>query len=310
MAEVGHAAALEGVDAHPLQLKRPVIAQHGLQTRDDFFGLLFFFGVGVPAQLEVDAPDVVALLVQQHALVGVKGRVEPEPALGRVVGLHDHVGDQKPVLEHTAFDVQAQVAANRAACAVGHHQPIGFDVERAVGRFHGEGGVVVMTRDGGDLVLPTNVGAEFERARDQHFLDVVLLQVDHARALVAGVGHQVELVNLVFFQKSAADVPAHAQLAGLIGNAQTVKDFERALGIADGTRTDRDGLVVIEHQHLEPLQACINRGGQAHGACANDDQGAALRRLGAQVVRRFVGIDGVDVSTHACVSIGQFFRRL
>ena len=39
-------------------------------------------GVGVPAELQVDAPDVVGLLVQQRRLAGVERRVEPEPALG------------------------------------------------------------------------------------------------------------------------------------------------------------------------------------------------------------------------------------
>jgi hypothetical protein len=31
-----------------------------------------------------------------------------------------------------------------------------------------------------------------------------LLQIDHAGAFVARVGHQIELVDLVFFQKGAA----------------------------------------------------------------------------------------------------------
>ncbi|MCY1375696.1 hypothetical protein D9M69_631290 [compost metagenome] len=107
VAEVLHAPALEGVDAGPFQLEFAVVAQHGFHAREDVFRLLLFFRVGVPAELEVDAPDVVALLVQQHALVGVERRVEPEPALGREVSLHDHVGDQEAVLEHMAFDVQA-----------------------------------------------------------------------------------------------------------------------------------------------------------------------------------------------------------
>ncbi len=226
MAEVGHAAALESVDADPLQLKRALVAQHGLQTRDDFFGFPFFFRVGVPTELKVDAPNIVALLVQQHTLLGVKRWVKPEPTLGRVVGFHDHVGNQESVLEHAAFDVQPQMTANRAACAVGHHQPVGLDVKRAVGRFHRQRGVVVMARHGGDLMLPADVGTQRQCTGDQHFLNVVLLQVDHAGALVPCVGHQVELVNLAFIEEGAANVPAHAQLAGLLGNAQAIQDFK------------------------------------------------------------------------------------
>ncbi|NJD33699.1 MAG: hypothetical protein FIA96_02480, partial [Betaproteobacteria bacterium] len=43
--------------------------------------------------LQVDAPDVVGLPVQQRRLVRVERRVEPEPPLGREVRLHPDVGD-------------------------------------------------------------------------------------------------------------------------------------------------------------------------------------------------------------------------
>ena len=190
------------------------------------------------------------------------------------------------------------MAADRAACAVGHHQPVGFDVKRAFGRFHRQRGVCVVALHSGHLVLPADVGLQFKCACNQHLLDVVLLQIDHAGALVARVGHQVELVDLVFFQKSAANVPAHAQATSLVGNAQTVQNFERALGVANGPRADRHGLVVVQHQHFKPLQTGINGRGQAHRPCANDDQRFALRRRGHQVGRRLVRINRVDVSTH------------
>ena len=63
-------------------------AEQRLHARDDALGLLLLVRVGVPAELEVDAPDVVGLPVQQHALARVERRVEPEPALGRHVVLH------------------------------------------------------------------------------------------------------------------------------------------------------------------------------------------------------------------------------
>ena len=296
--EIGHPAALKGVNTDPLQLKRPLIAQHGLQARDDFFGFLFFFGVGVPAQLKINAPDVVALLVQQHALFGVKWRIKPKPPLGRVIGLHDHVGDQKAVLKHTALNVQTQMAANGAARPIGHHQPIGLNVKTAIGRLYSQGGVVSTGRHGHHLVLPTQIGPQLLGARNQHFLNVVLLQIDHAGALVTRIGHQVELVNLFLLQKSAANVPAHPQLARLIGNAQAVQNFERTLGITNRARTHRNGFVIVQHQHIQPLQAGIYGGSQPHGACANHNEGLAQRRLRHQVCRGFVGVNRVDVSTH------------
>ena len=76
-----------------------------------FSGLLFLFLVDVPAKLEIDAPYAVRLLVQQGRLAAVEGRVEPEPALGREVGVHHHVGDQKVVLEDAADEIEAEHGA-------------------------------------------------------------------------------------------------------------------------------------------------------------------------------------------------------
>ena len=127
----------------------------------------------------------------------MKGRVKPKPTLGGVVGFHDHIGNQKTVLKHAPLNVQPQMATHRAARTIGHHQPIGLDVKRAVGRFDREGGDIRRGRDRRDFVLPSNVCPQGQGPGDQHFLDVVLLQIDHARPFVARIGHQVELVHLV-----------------------------------------------------------------------------------------------------------------
>jgi hypothetical protein len=208
--------------------------QHGLEAGDDVLGLLFFLRVSIPAELEVDAPDVVALLVQQHALVAVKRRVEPEPALGGVVGFHDHVGDQEAVHEDAALDLQAQQVADRAARAVGHDQPVGLDVKSAVGGVHAQADMVRLIAHTHHLVAPADVGAQFQGAGHHHFFQVVLLQVDHAGALVAGVGHQVEAIHLLLAEEGAPHVPAHALVAQRVAHAQAVEHFERAFGVADG----------------------------------------------------------------------------
>jgi hypothetical protein len=62
MAEAVDAAAGELVDRDPLELEVGVGPEHGPDARQHLLGLLFLFGVGVPAELEVDAPDVVACL--------------------------------------------------------------------------------------------------------------------------------------------------------------------------------------------------------------------------------------------------------
>jgi hypothetical protein len=76
MAELLHAAALEGIDADPLELEFAVGAEHGLDPGNDLLRLLLFLRVGLPAELEVDAPHVVGLLVQQHRLVRMERRVD------------------------------------------------------------------------------------------------------------------------------------------------------------------------------------------------------------------------------------------
>ena len=122
VAEVVDAPAGELVHRHPFQLEGQLRPQHRLDARDDALGLLLGLGVGIPAELEIDAPDIVALLVQQHALAAVEGRVEPEPALGlaprrcapcALRRLHHHVGDQEAVLEELAGELRAD---HRAAC--------------------------------------------------------------------------------------------------------------------------------------------------------------------------------------------------
>ena len=299
VAEVRHAPALEGVDAGPLKFKLAVVAEHGLDARQDVLGLLLFLRVGIPAELKVDAPDIVGLLVQQHRLVGVEGRIEPEPALGREIGLHDDVGDQETVLEHLALDVEPELAAHRAARTVGHDEPVGLDVEAPVRGLHRDGGVVGVRLHTHDLVLPADVHAQFHRPRHQGFFQVVLLQVDHARALVAGFGHEVEAVDLILLQEGAAHVPAHAFFTGEVAHAQAVEHLQRALGIAHRPRPHRDAVVLVEHQHRQVVQPGVDGRTQPHGAGADHDQRASLGAIcPLEVGRRPIGEFRVGVGRH------------
>ena len=68
------------------------------------------------------------------------------------------------------------------------------------------------------FALPADVYAQFQRTRHQGFFQIVLLQIDHARALVPRLWHQVELVHLVFLQKGASNVPAHAFVTQRLAN--------------------------------------------------------------------------------------------
>ncbi len=72
MAEPFHAATLKRIDRYPFQLEIDISAQHCLKAGHNVFGLLFFFLVDVPAQLQINAPDPVGLLVQQGRLPAVE----------------------------------------------------------------------------------------------------------------------------------------------------------------------------------------------------------------------------------------------
>ena len=296
--EPAHAAALEGVDADPFQLKLALVAQHGLDAGDDVFGLFLGLGVGIPAQLKVDAPDVVGLLVQQHRLVAVEGRVKPEPALGRVVGLHDHVGNQEAVHENFALNVQPQHGANGRARAVRGHQPIGRQGVGTVGRFHAHGGLGIVLLHADDVVFKAHLQVgQLAGAGHQVVLQVVLLQVHHAGALVAFLGAQVEVEHLAIAKKGAAHVPGHAFFHGRRAAVQAVEHFQRALGIAHAARADGDGVVVVQQQHLLALGRQVNRHGQTHRPRANDHHGvvaaALLGHFGRADVLEFgVGVGG------------------
>ena len=114
-----HTLAGKSVDAGPFQGKFRVFEgrgiQHGAHAGDDVLRLLLCLGVGIPAQLKVDAPHAIGLHVQQHALVAVELGVKPKPALGGEVHLHLHIGDQKAVFEDAAFALLPQQLARGGA---------------------------------------------------------------------------------------------------------------------------------------------------------------------------------------------------
>ena len=107
--EALQAPALEGIDRHPVELEIGA-AEHALDARPDVFRLPLDLGIGIPAELQVDAVNVVGLLVQQRRLAGVEGRLEPEAALRREVGLELDVGDEEPLLEELTSELQPSSA--------------------------------------------------------------------------------------------------------------------------------------------------------------------------------------------------------
>ncbi len=309
VAELVHALARKGVDADPFQVELRVRPEQRPDAGQHVLRLDGFNGVRIPAQLEVDAPDIVGLPVQQHRLVGVKGRVEPEPALGREIRRHLDVGNQEPVAEDAAVAFLADELAHGRARAVAGDQPIGMQRVRAFRRFHGQRHAIVALHDAGDLVLPAQLDVGLLAGRFvQIAFGVVLLQVDERRAPVAGLGQQVKTPHFLLAEKHLAHVPRHALVDHALAHAQAVPDFQRALGKADGARSSGQPVVVVQHHHVHALTRQVQRRGQADGAGAHHHDLMA-RQAGRRLVRvLFIGELHrlkVDVS-HGCLLCGSF----
>ena len=86
--------------------------------------------------------------MHQRRLAGMEGRREPEPALGREICGHVHVGDEELVLERDAGEIEPEQAADRRAGAVGGDQPVGIETVTAVRCLDGEPRAIVETGQG------------------------------------------------------------------------------------------------------------------------------------------------------------------
>ncbi len=227
--------------------------------------------------------------MQQRRLPRMKRRVEPEPALGRKLGLHVHVGDKKAVAEDLALPFQAHQVAQRAAGAVGRDHVVGFDAVAPVRRVDLEPRRRRRRFDADRLVLPAHLMAERREPVDQRLLEVILLQVDERRPLVAGLGQQVELVRQLVVEEHLADLPADAVRADRLAAAQPIEHLERALRVADRARADAYGVVVVDDDEVDALLREIDRRRQPDRAGTDDRhlraRHPARRDLGRRHIR-------------------------
>ena len=228
--ERGHALALERVDRRPGDLEGRLFAEHGFQARDDALGLPLLDVISLRPELEVDAPHVVRLLVQENRLAFVEGWLEMEPALGREIRLHLDVDDEEAVVEDLSLEAEAEHVAKRRARAIGGNQPIGFDGISAIGRLDADFDVVPASIEPHDLVAPPQIDErQLSHPLDQISLEVILLQVDEGRALVAGLRQEVEAVHERVVEEHLADLPADALPHHALADANRIAHLESAL---------------------------------------------------------------------------------
>ena len=301
MAESLHALAGKGVDAGPddLELHRcgTDAVEQRAHPRNDALGLALYLRIRVPAELEVDAPDAVGLLVQERALARMERRVEPEAAFAREVGGHRHVRDQEAVVKDAALRLQPHQRAHRRARSVAGGEPAGLQPIGAAGRVDGQRGRIGRRLDADDGIAPADLDVrQRERALGEEAFDVVLLQVDERRPLVPVLGQQVEAVDQRVLEVDAAEIPRHALANHRVAAAEPVEYFQRALGEADRARAGRQLVVVVEQQHLDAALREVDCETQADGPRSDDDDRVQRRLARALVRRRLVfELDGLIV---------------
>src|SRR5690606_25862194 len=102
-----------------------LVSKYCAQAGENALWLDFLDRIGIPPQLEIDAPDIVGLAVQQYGLIRMKWWVKPKPALRRKISLHFDVGDQETVAEGNAARLLTQHVTNRRARAVACYEVVG-----------------------------------------------------------------------------------------------------------------------------------------------------------------------------------------
>ena len=271
MHEAVEPAAVEGVDRDPFELVGMVF-EHLVEPRTHALRRLLGDRVGVGTELQIDAPDVVGLAMHQGRLAGMKGRREPEPALGRKLGRHVDIGDEEFVLEGDTGEVEAQKPARGRARTVGGDEPIGVEPVRPVRRVDSQPRAIVEAVEADEPVLPAQIKIfQLERAIDQCLFQIELLQIDEGGHLVPLLRQQIERIEQFVADKDLAELPGDALRHKPLADAEPVEDFERALRPADAARAFADPIRIVDQHDRHGALREIDRGRKADRSGADND---------------------------------------
>src|SRR5579864_7461729 len=291
VAKLVEATALEGIDAGPDDLEAALGAQHGTNAWDHPLGRPLQLGIGIGAQLQIDAPDVVGLTVQECRASRMESRVEPEAALGRKIRLHAHVGDEEAVFEHLSLEVEPESAADGAAHAVSGDQVIAAQPVASVGSLDLDFDMIGTRRHAGDAILPAEIeAAPHQRLGfgDEDFLGQDLLQIDEGGEAMPAFRQQVELVEQLLAVEHLAKIPSDTTRDHALGAAEPVEDLERTLRPANGAAAGADGIVLIQQHSRNALVHEINCGRETDGPAARHDHRVVWRTRRALVRMRAI----------------------
>ena len=200
---------------------------HPLDARAHVFRPLLDFRVGIRPELQVDAPDVVRLFVQERRFSRMKRRIEPEPALGREFRIHPHVGDEELILKGLADEIGADHTAQARTRAVTGDHVIGGDGIGTFRRVDRQTHMVVRGLQAYDLITPAQINPRhLGDALAQEFFGVILLQIDEGRHFVPAFRQEVEAIDELFAEKNPADLPDDPLFHHALGDAEAVPIFE------------------------------------------------------------------------------------
>src|SRR5262249_15878761 len=151
-------------------------------------------------------------------------------------------------------------------------EPLCLEIVASVRRVDGDSHVLGRLSDADDLVPPAQLdeAGEVAAALHQILLDIILLEVDEGRHLMAGLGQASEGKDLAITMIEAPDFPGDALLDHSLADAKPIENLERAFGPADCTGADGDDVVVVEHDARDAVERQVDRHGEADGSGTDD----------------------------------------
>ena len=241
VAEMLHAPALERVDARPFDLE---FARRARASRAAAAGCApaasRLSGSASQPSWKSTRHTSSACRCSSADWFGMERRIEPEPALGREIGLHVDVGDQEAVAEHLPFRTRARASA-APGCArrrttiepVARERVFAVAAWRRRRRRRRRPARTPMTLF---FQRRSSVGSS-PRALDEELLEPVLLQVDERRPAMARSRAAGRTGTTSSSRKNTLPTFQPMPLSTIrCAAAEPVEDLERALRIADRAR--------------------------------------------------------------------------
>ena len=268
--------------------------EHRLQPLVDLLRFRLFDRIIVGAELPVDAPDRVRLLVHERNVALVEGRIEPEHALRRKVERHLHVADHEVLDELVTLERNAEQAAHARAHAVAGDHPIGLERVAALRGFDREAGAVRFLLDADDAVRPAQIDVrEFAGAIDQDRFDVVLRQAQEGLVFLIALGREIERIEQLVLDQRVAPRPRNSLRDHALGDPEPRRDLHGTLALRDRAAAEAHRVVVVKQHAGNSAHAEIGRRREPGKPATDDDDAVMPDPVLGELGRRAERIDRI-----------------